>query len=226
MCISLFFCPLNKTNSIAICSEHSPKDLSLIDTQIENSQNSMKNSENKLSTVNKSRNIAWKIFKAIAAISAIVLVSCLALPAAGLITLSTAVIALPVTPALHSPLMSVTNAISSVIIVGAILAAGSESLGVSKIFGLIAVVLASVNIFGGFVPEWFLNTKKDLLECSIADNNKKVELLQNLKKELNNPLSPFKKELLGDEEIKSFKVTTLITKYKEYTKNRNNNDVT
>jgi len=56
-----------------------------------------------------------------------------------------------VTPALHSPLMGVTNAISSVIIVGAILAAGPESLGVSKIFGLIAVVLASVNIFGGFL---------------------------------------------------------------------------
>lgn len=56
-----------------------------------------------------------------------------------------------VTPALHSPLMGVTNAISSVIIVGAILAAGPESFDTSKIFGLIAVVLASVNIFGGFI---------------------------------------------------------------------------
>ena len=56
-----------------------------------------------------------------------------------------------VTPALHSPLMSVTNAISSVIIVGAILAAGSIDLSIAKIFGLIAVVLASVNIFGGFI---------------------------------------------------------------------------
>ena len=56
-----------------------------------------------------------------------------------------------VTPSLHSPLMSVTNAISSVIIVGAILAAGSIELCIAKIFGLIAVVLASINIFGGFI---------------------------------------------------------------------------
>ncbi len=56
-----------------------------------------------------------------------------------------------VTPALHSPLMSVTNAVSSVIIVGAILAAGPEMLGPSIILGFLAVVLASVNIFGGFI---------------------------------------------------------------------------
>ena len=56
-----------------------------------------------------------------------------------------------VTPALHSPLMGVTNAISSVIIVGAILAAGSEGFGISKIFGIIGVMLASINIFGGFI---------------------------------------------------------------------------
>ena len=56
-----------------------------------------------------------------------------------------------VTPALHSPLMSVTNAISSVIVVGALIAAGPAIFGASKIFGLIAVVLASVNIFGGFI---------------------------------------------------------------------------
>ena len=56
-----------------------------------------------------------------------------------------------VTPALHSPLMGVTNAISSVIIVGAILAAGPEGYGISKIFGMIGVILASVNIFGGFI---------------------------------------------------------------------------
>ena len=56
-----------------------------------------------------------------------------------------------VTPALHSPLMSVTNAISSVIIVGAILAAGPSGYGVSKIFGMIGVILATVNIFGGFI---------------------------------------------------------------------------
>jgi NAD(P) transhydrogenase subunit alpha len=56
-----------------------------------------------------------------------------------------------VTPALHSPLMAVTNAISSVIIVGALIAAGPEDWNISKIFGFIAVVLASVNIFGGFI---------------------------------------------------------------------------
>ena len=56
-----------------------------------------------------------------------------------------------VTPALHSPLMSVTNAISSVIIVGALIAAGPVDMSFSKVFGFIAVVLASVNIFGGFI---------------------------------------------------------------------------
>ena len=56
-----------------------------------------------------------------------------------------------VTPALHSPLMSVTNAISSVIIVGALVAAGPLDLNLSKIFGFVAVILASINIFGGFL---------------------------------------------------------------------------
>ena len=56
-----------------------------------------------------------------------------------------------VTPALHSPLMGVTNAISSVIIVGALLAAGPIDSTISKYFGLAAVGLAAVNIFGGFV---------------------------------------------------------------------------
>ncbi|PPR78305.1 MAG: NAD(P) transhydrogenase subunit alpha [Alphaproteobacteria bacterium MarineAlpha2_Bin1] len=56
-----------------------------------------------------------------------------------------------VTPALHTPLMSVTNAISSVIIVGALIAAGPADLNLSKIFGFIAIVLAGINIFGGFV---------------------------------------------------------------------------
>ena len=59
-----------------------------------------------------------------------------------------------VTPALHTPLMAVTNAISSVIIVGALIAAAASGIGgaagVSKWLGLGAVVLASVNIFGGF----------------------------------------------------------------------------
>ncbi|MEX2615613.1 MAG: NAD(P) transhydrogenase subunit alpha [Alphaproteobacteria bacterium] len=56
-----------------------------------------------------------------------------------------------VTPALHSPLMSVTNAISSVIIVGALIAAGPVDMSFAKVFGFIAVVLASINIFGGFI---------------------------------------------------------------------------
>lgn len=56
-----------------------------------------------------------------------------------------------VTPALHSPLMGVTNAISSVIIVGGILAAGPLEMNFSKVAGFIAVTLASVNIFGGFI---------------------------------------------------------------------------
>ncbi len=56
-----------------------------------------------------------------------------------------------VTPALHSPLMAVTNAISSVIIVGALIAAGPADFGFSEVMGFLAVVLASVNIFGGFI---------------------------------------------------------------------------
>ena len=56
-----------------------------------------------------------------------------------------------VTPALHSPLMAVTNAISSVIVVGAMLATGLAVSGWAMGFGFVAVVLASVNIFGGFV---------------------------------------------------------------------------
>jgi H+-translocating NAD(P) transhydrogenase subunit alpha len=56
-----------------------------------------------------------------------------------------------VTPALHSPLMSVTNAVSSVIIVGALIAAGPAEMSFAKIMGFIAVTLAAVNIFGGFI---------------------------------------------------------------------------
>jgi NAD(P) transhydrogenase subunit alpha len=56
-----------------------------------------------------------------------------------------------VTPALHTPLMSLTNAISSVIIVGAILAAGAEALGLETWMGVAAVLLASVNVAGGFL---------------------------------------------------------------------------
>ena len=60
-----------------------------------------------------------------------------------------------VTPALHTPLMSVTNAISSVIVVGALLAVGvgmiSSGSGLSRAFGFIALIFACVNIFGGFL---------------------------------------------------------------------------
>ncbi|MEY3196872.1 MAG: hypothetical protein RLZZ59_238 [Pseudomonadota bacterium] len=56
-----------------------------------------------------------------------------------------------VTPALHTPLMSVTNAISGVIIIGSMLAAGSTMWDAGSVIGLIAVFLAAINIFGGFI---------------------------------------------------------------------------
>jgi NAD(P) transhydrogenase subunit alpha len=60
-----------------------------------------------------------------------------------------------VTPALHTPLMSVTNAISSVIVVGALIAVSVETIGASswtsKLLGFVALILACVNIFGGFL---------------------------------------------------------------------------
>jgi H+-translocating NAD(P) transhydrogenase subunit alpha len=56
-----------------------------------------------------------------------------------------------VTPALHTPLMSVTNAISAIIIVGAMLAAGATDTGLGKVMGTLAVALAAVNVFGGFL---------------------------------------------------------------------------
>ena len=74
-----------------------------------------------------------------------------------------------VTPSLHTPLMSVTNAISSVIIVGAIIAAlagMSENIfEVSNIFGYLAIILAAINIFGGFLvtqrmPQMYKKKKK------------------------------------------------------------------
>ena len=56
-----------------------------------------------------------------------------------------------VTPALHTPLMAVTNAISAIVIVGAMLAAALTEGGVGKVFGVLAVALAAVNVFGGFL---------------------------------------------------------------------------
>lgn len=55
-----------------------------------------------------------------------------------------------VTPALHTPLMAVTNAISSVIIVGALIAVGPADMSLAKVLGFMAMVLAAINIFGGF----------------------------------------------------------------------------
>ena len=77
-----------------------------------------------------------------------------------------------VTPSLHTPLMSVTNAISSVIIVGAIMAAlagKSENVfDIANIFGFLAIILAAVNIFGGF-----LVTQRMLQMYKKKKNNKK-----------------------------------------------------
>jgi len=56
-----------------------------------------------------------------------------------------------VTPALHSPLMSVSNAISGIVIIGALIIAGNEEMNSAKLLSLGAVFLASLNIFGGFV---------------------------------------------------------------------------
>ena len=56
-----------------------------------------------------------------------------------------------VTPALHTPLMAVTNAVSAIVIVGAMLAASLTETGLGRSMGLLAVILASVNVFGGFL---------------------------------------------------------------------------
>ena len=56
-----------------------------------------------------------------------------------------------VTPALHTPLMSVTNAISSIIILGALIAAGSQMTGTTTLLGGIGIFITAINIFGGFV---------------------------------------------------------------------------
>ena len=73
-----------------------------------------------------------------------------------------------VTPALHSPLMSVSNAISGIVIIGALIITGRYEMNISKILGLIAVTLASINIFGGFAVShrmliMFKKKKKDNL---------------------------------------------------------------
>lgn len=78
-----------------------------------------------------------------------------------------------VTPALHTPLMAVTNAISSVIIVGALVASAASGSPFAKWFGLAAVVLASVNIFGGFaVTERMLAMYKKKDKTSVGKGGK------------------------------------------------------
>ena len=60
-----------------------------------------------------------------------------------------------VTPALHTPLMAVTNAISGVIVVGAIISLGSsQGFSIISVFSFIAIIIASINIFGGFLVTW------------------------------------------------------------------------
>lgn len=60
-------------------------------------------------------------------------------------------VVLKVTPALHTPLMAVTNAMSGIVIIGAIMATGLEGFGISQLLGFLGVVFASINIFGGFI---------------------------------------------------------------------------
>ena len=80
-----------------------------------------------------------------------------------------------VTPALHTPLMSVTNAISAIVVVGAMLAAALTETGLGKTMGVLAVALAAVNIFGGFLVtrrmlEMFRKKdKKPALENKVGD---------------------------------------------------------
>ena len=83
-----------------------------------------------------------------------------------------------VTPSLHTPLMSVTNAISSVIIVGAIIAAlagvSDEIFELSNIFGFLAIILAAVNIFGGFLSHTknvqMYKKKRKMMSANLISN--------------------------------------------------------
>jgi H+-translocating NAD(P) transhydrogenase subunit alpha len=80
-----------------------------------------------------------------------------------------------VTPALHTPLMAVTNALSAVVIVGAMLAAALTEGGVGKVFGVLAVTLAAVNVFGGFLVtrrmlEMFKKKEKKVVPKDAAAN--------------------------------------------------------
>jgi len=75
-----------------------------------------------------------------------------------------------VTPALHTPLMAVTNAISGVIVVGAIISLGSsQGVSVVSVLSFIAIIIASINIFGGFLVTW------RMLEMFSGNNSKKTK---------------------------------------------------
>lgn len=78
-----------------------------------------------------------------------------------------------VTPALHTPLMAVTNAISAIIVVGAMIAAALTETGLGKTMGVLAVALAAVNIFGGFlVTKRMLEMFKKKDKKTTAESNK------------------------------------------------------
>lgn len=81
-----------------------------------------------------------------------------------------------VTPALHSPLMSVTNAVSSVIIVGALLASGNPEFSSVQIIGVIAIVLVAINIIGGFL----ITSRMLALYKSKQDKNDGSSMLKNI----------------------------------------------
>ena len=81
-----------------------------------------------------------------------------------------------VTPALHTPLMSVTNAISAIVVVGAMLAAALTETGLGKTMGVLAVALAAVNIFGGFLVtrrmlEMFRKKEKKAAPVALEDKS-------------------------------------------------------
>ena len=81
-----------------------------------------------------------------------------------------------VTPALHTPLMAVTNAISAIVVVGAMLAAALTETGLGKTMGVLAVALASVNIFGGFLVtrrmlEMFRKKEKKAAPAALEDKS-------------------------------------------------------
>ena len=88
-----------------------------------------------------------------------------------------------VTPALHTPLMAVTNAISAIVIVGAMLAAALTEGGVGKVFGVLAVALAAVNVFGGFLVTRRMLEMFRKKEKKIVANDVKADVKADVKTE-------------------------------------------